>query len=91
MNKQGSVMIYAIMVGLVILILALALAPSVVQFTSSAMNSSSGDTIGLDCNNESISNFDKATCIATDSISFYFVGILIFVAGAFLTAKVIFA
>jgi hypothetical protein len=46
--------------------------------------------IGLDCSNGSISNFDRATCLATDLTLFQFVGGLIFMAGALVTARIIF-
>ena len=78
------------MLGLIIIVLALALAPAVSQFTTSAMNASSGDVIGLDCDNVSIDNFMKATCVATDMTLFYFIGILIAIAGAVVTAKFFF-
>jgi len=87
MNKRGSYLIYGLMIGLVLMVLALALAPAVLQFTSGAMNVSDGDRAGLDCNNASISNFDKATCVATDLSLFYFIGFLICLAGAVVTAK----
>ena len=90
MNKSGSVIIFAMMLGMVIIILALALAPAAQDFITSAMNESSGDAIGLDCTNESISSFDKAACIATDLTLFYFVGILIFIGGLVITAKITF-
>jgi hypothetical protein len=91
LNKRGSVLIYGMMVALTVLILALALAPAVAQFTNNAMNASDGDTIGMDCNNISISNFQKAACYATDLNLFYFIGGLIFLAGAFITARVVFS
>ena len=90
MNKKGSVMIFGLMIALVILILALALAPAVVENSNRARNATDGDTIGMDCDNTSISNFQKAACYATDLNVFYFIGGLIFLAGAFLTAKVVF-
>ena len=90
MNKKGSVVIYGLMLGLLVLILALALAPSVKDFTQGAMNKTSGDTVGLDCNNESISNFDKASCVAVDLTGFWFIGSLIFISGLIITAKVVF-
>jgi len=83
MRKKGSVLMYGMMLGLVILILALALAPSVTQFTTTARTS-------LDCTNESISTFDRATCYATDLSPFYFIGGLIFIAGAIVTSKILF-
>lgn len=90
MNKKASVVVYTLMLGMIIIILALALAPPVQDFVNSAMNASSGDTQGLDCTNESISSFDKATCIATDLTLFYFIGALVFVGGLIITSKVAF-
>lgn len=43
MRKKGSVLIYGLMLGLLVIILAMALAPSVAQFTNSARNASSSD------------------------------------------------
>ena len=86
-NKRGSYVIYGLMVGLVIIILALALAPAISQFTTSAMNVTDGDDVGLNCSYDNISNFDKATCVATDLTLFYFIAFLIFLAGAVVTAK----
>jgi hypothetical protein len=89
-NKKSQTMIYGLMLGLIIIVLALALAPPVSQFTNSARNVTEGDTIGLDCTNSSISNFDKATCVVTDLNLFYFIGGLIFIAGAVIVAKIVF-
>lgn len=106
-NKAQTTTIYGMMLGITIIILALALAPAVGSFTNGAMNAtwsenhtyedSNGNIAygdithnGLDCNNESISNFDKATCVATDMSMFYFLGVIIFIGGAFFTIKLIF-
>lgn len=98
MNNNGSVMIYSMMIGLVILVLALALAPSVQQATQSARNGTQDiwngtdytSSSGLNCSSSTISIFDKSACIATDLNLFYFIGGLIFIAGAFVGTKVIF-
>jgi hypothetical protein len=92
-NRRGSVLIYGLMLGLVIIVLALALAPSVVQFSSDARNGTNYDGInsGLDCSNSSISSFDKATCYVVDLNIFYFIAGLIFIGGAFVTSKIIFS
>lgn len=90
MNKRGSFVVYGLMVGLVLIILALALAPAISQFTTAAMNISHGDTVGLNCSYDNISNFDKAACVATDLTLFYFIAFLIFLAGAVVTAKFVF-
>lgn len=83
MNKKASILIYGMMLGLVVLILALALAPSTTLFASTSMTS-------LDCSNESISNFDRATCYVIDLSPFYFIGGLIFIGGAIVTSKILF-
>jgi len=90
MNNKGQLAIYGFMLGLTVLVLALALSPSVRDFTTGAMNQTVGDTIGMDCSNESISDFTKAGCVVTDLSLFYFIGTLIFVAGTIVTAKIIF-
>jgi len=89
-NKKGSVLIYGLMLGILVIFLALALAPVVQEFTDSARNETVGDKIGLDCNNDSISSFNKATCLATDLNLFYFIGSLILIGGLIVTAKIVF-
>ena len=90
MNKNGGMFFYLFMLGLTIAILALALAPAVQDFTSDAMNPSSANMLGMDCDNASISNFDKAACLVTDLNLFYFIGGLLFIAGAVVVSRVVF-
>ena len=85
MNNRGSVLFYGFMLGVTILVLALALAPAIGQFTSNAMNNSTA-SIGLNCTTTS-DNFVKAACIVTDVGQFYFIGALIFIAGVVITAR----
>jgi hypothetical protein len=91
MNNKGQVVIFGLMLGVVIIILALALAGPVRQSTEEARNTTvaSGEP-GLDCNNPDISMFNKAACTATDLTLFYFIAGLIFIAGIVLTAKIVF-
>lgn len=84
-NKRGQVIIFAFMLGLTILILALALSFPVKETVMTAMN-----VDNLDCTNSTISIFDKTTCVVTDLTIFHFIGGLIFVAGAVLAARIIF-
>jgi len=91
MNKRGQVQMYALMLGIVVIILSLALAPIIMDISTDAQAADSGDTMGLDCSNESISNFDRITCYATDLTPFYFVGSLLMIGGVILTVKIIFA
>ena len=53
------------------------------------MNQTDGDKIGLSCDNSSISNYDKATCIILDMTLFYFLGAIIFIGGSFFVIKLI--
>ena len=89
MNKKGSVLVYGLMLGFVVLILALNLAPAVKTFVDDSMNTTTDSRVGLNCSNDSISDYDKATCVAVDASSFYFVGVLIFIGGAIVTARFI--
>ena len=89
MNGRGQVFFITLMIAAVFIVLALAFAPVVKQFTDSARNSSSDTQVGLDCTNSSISDYDKANCVATDSLMPYFIGFLIFAGGAIIAAKVI--
>ena len=92
MNKKGSVVLYGLMVGLVVIILALALAPAILESTTAARAVSVGDTVGMNCSyTTNISHFQRAACIATDMSLFYFIGFLLFLAGAVVTAKLVFS
>ena len=78
------------MIGLVVAILALALAPAVKQATDTARGNSTNNSLGLDCSNDSISNFNKAACVATDITLPYFIGFLLLLAGAIVIGKIMF-
>ncbi len=82
MNNKGQVAFLVMMIGIVIIVLALAFAPPL----KTQIDTTRG-VDGLDCANNSISTFDKATCIVTDLNMFYFVGGLIFVAGAVIMGR----
>lgn len=91
MNNKGQVVIFGLMLGIVIIIVALALAPAVSEATNSARNVTVGDTVGMDCSNSSISDFQKAGCVATDISLFWFIAALIFIGGAVITARILFS
>ena len=90
-NKSGNVTIYGIMLALTVIVLALALAGPVKEFTDTARNNTDGDTIGMDCSNGTISDFTKAACVATDLNIFYFIGGIIVLAGVIISARIIFS
>lgn len=79
-------MLYALMIALVIVILALAFSYPITQFTTSARD----NVTGMDCDNSSISNFQKAACVATDLSGFYYIAGILFIGMALLGAKIVF-
>jgi len=83
-NKRGSVVVFGLMLGMVVIILALALAPAVAEFTNNAR----ATVTGMNCAyTNNISTFVRAACVATDMSLFYFIAFLIFLGGAVVTAK----
>ena len=89
MNNKAQTILYGMMVGLVILILALALAFPVQDSIEKAKNQTDGDTIGMNCSTTT-DNFVKAGCYMSDVSSFSFIGVLIFIGGGFVAARVMF-
>jgi len=74
------------MIGFLVILLALYLAPAVLQITTEAR----GNVTGMDCANSTISNYDKGACLVSDLNLFYFIGSLLFVGGLIITARVMF-
>jgi len=99
MKRKGSALLFSLMLGLTIIVLALALAPAVKTQIDNVRNTTYSESIdgdsnpvqltGLDCENPSISKYDKAACVTTDLTIFYFIAGLIFVAGSIITARII--
>jgi hypothetical protein len=87
-DKKAQTTFYGLMLGIVIFVLALALAPPVAEFTNNVRNET-GEFGGLNCTGTD-NNFIKATCIVADLNLFYFIGILVFMAGIVVTAKYFF-
>lgn len=90
MNNQGQVLLYALMLTIILIVLGLALAPALSTVITDVRNTTRADgTLGLDCNNSSISDFDKGTCDITDLTLPYFIGIIIGLAILVMGASVI--
>ena len=70
------------MIGVVMILLAIAFAPGLKSHADTMRNSDN-----LDCSNSSISDFNKGTCLILDMTSFYFVGTIILLAGGAMVAK----
>lgn len=89
MNKGGVVFFLKMMLAIVILLLALSFAPAIKIFVDDAMNSTTDTRVGLDCSNNTISDFDKANCLFVDYQTPLFIGFMIFFAGAIVVARFI--
>lgn len=88
-GKRGQVFMYYMMAAVVFVILALALAPAVQEVAETSLNSSTDTTLGLDCQNASISKYDKVNCTATDLIAPFYIGFLLFAAGVIIAVKLL--
>jgi hypothetical protein len=89
-NKKAQMWGYSLSLGILLVVLVLALIPSVKSFVDTAMSPTVGDTIGLDCDNADISNFTRVTCIITDFSLFYFCSALLILSISVITAKIVF-
>jgi len=91
MNNNGQVIFFTLMIGITVLVLAMALAFPVKEAVDDTTNYSGTSTSPqtLDCNNGSISKFDKGACLVADTSMFYFIGGLIFLVGSILAAKIL--
>lgn len=87
-SKKGQVVFYSLMLGITVLVLALALAPAGKTFVDDAMNSTTGDFIGLDCDGTT-NNFVKGTCVITDFSLFYFFGGIILIGLGVIGANIV--
>jgi hypothetical protein len=81
MNSKGQVLFYTLMLSVIILVLALAFAPIIKQFITTAMSD-------LNCSDSSISDWDKATCYGLDILFWLFVCFFIVIAFVVINAKV---
>lgn len=90
LNKNGQVVFYTLMLGIVVVIIALALVPVVNDFAQSAMNVTDDTHVGLDCQNSTIPDWQKSQCVLTDASTPYFFFGLLGIALLVIGAKVIF-
>jgi hypothetical protein len=88
--SKGQVVFFGLMLGITIIVLALALAPTVKTFTDGARNET--DVLGgqgLNCTSESLSWADEGACLITDMSLPYFVIGLMAIGGMYFGAKFI--
>lgn len=77
------------MLGVVVIVVALAFAPGLRQFVNDARGPTTDTQVGLDCTNSSISDFDKSTCSVIDLSLPYFIIGLIGIGLTLITAKLL--
>ena len=91
MNKKAQVFFFTLMLGITIFVLILALSGPIKNQIDSIRNETTiegGE--GLNCTSPLISNFDKGACVVADLTIFHFIAGTIFLAGAVITAKLLF-
>ena len=77
MNNRGQAIFYTFMIAIVVVLLAMSLSPIVGSFVNDARGPSSETAVGLDCSNESISDYQKSQCVLTDAATpYYFYGMI---------------
>lgn len=89
MNNKAQVFFYTFMVGIVIIVLALALAFPVKQAIDTTRSNSTDDFTGLNCTSPP-DNYYRAACLVSDATIPYFIIGLLALGGAVIGAKVLF-
>ena len=81
-NNKGQVALLGLMIGIIVFFAAMAFLPAMTSVISTARGTSQ-----LDCTNSSISDGQKSTCLIVDITLPVFIGTIIALAGAYITAK----
>jgi len=82
MNQKGQTIILKFMIAITIIIVVLALVPLM-----SEVNLETRETSNMDCDNESISNFNKLGCLSSDASLFLITAVGLFIALAVFSIK----
>ena len=82
MNNKAQTLFLKFMISIAIIVTVLALAPLI-----SEMNVSLRDVSNMDCDNSSISNFDKLGCLSSDASVFLIIGGSLFIGFAVFTIR----
>lgn len=87
---KGQIVFFGMMLGILIIVFALGVAPTVKEFTDAARNETDavGGT-GLNCTNPALSDYDKGACTITDLTLPYFIGGIVLIGGIILVSKII--
>lgn len=90
MNNRGQMVFYLMMLSVIVIILAIALANPLKEFVNDARAPTSDTAVGLDCNNSTISDFQKAQCALVDLSLPYFIMGLVGLAGVIIGSRLFF-
>lgn len=86
LNNRGQVIFYTLMISICVVVIALGIIPVVKSFVDDARSPTSDTAVGLDCSNESISDYQKSQCVMVDMTTPYFflglIGIALLIIGA---------
>ncbi len=82
MNNKGQMIFLGFMVMMAVIVLTFGVAPMVKEIVDDTRNSSN-----MDCNNSSISDFDKVACVTIDMGMFYFIAGMIALAIAVFVSR----
>lgn len=82
MNNQGQTLILKFMISIAIIVVVLALAPLLKTVNDETRNASN-----MDCDNSSISDFDKMGCLASDASLFLIIASGLIIALAIFSIK----
>lgn len=82
--KKGQTALLALMIGIFIFMLAMVFIDPISDVITEARA-----TDQLDCDNSSISDGHKMTCLIVDLLLPYFIGVVIAIAGGWIGAKLI--
>lgn len=83
MNRNGQTMLLGLMMGVFLFMLAMVFIEPIKDVISSVRGTSQ-----LDCNNSSISDGTKGTCLIVDLILPYFIITIVALAGGWITARI---
>jgi hypothetical protein len=88
MNRSGQTTIFLLMLGIVVIILAMAFAPVLKTFVDDARSNSTDTNLGLNCG-DITNDWQRGQCFISDTIMPYFIFGMIGIGLAIIGAKII--
>ena len=76
MNKKGFMAFFLFMMFVVLIIIGLALSPTLIQVSNVSQSTSTDDSVGLNCAWTNLTYQEQANCTSTDGLPFFYIGIV---------------